>query len=153
MLEWSIPREPPLLSHLFSPPVATLEAPYRSFGRLQDQPNASEVSSGLLTIGFLRLRISNSSAWRCGADPKGMPTSAPSCLSKITTYVRSKSFHFDGSQSRVDQTRSGSIRSGRRGRGVNEFSEPPELLPFVSCILSLCLKDHRWHAGYTFHER
>lgn len=99
--------------------------------------------SGFLVIGCLRLRISDLSVWRCGTDLKGMPTSAPSCLPKITTYVCSRSFHFDGPQSRVDRTASGSIYPGRRGGRVNELLEPPGLSPFVSCILSLCLKDYR----------
>jgi len=42
---------------------------------------------------------------------------------------------------------------GRRLKQVNERAEPPALSLFVSCILSLRLKDPRRHAGHTFHER
>lgn len=88
--------EPPLFPRLFYPLLLPCGGLTEHVGSL----------NGPLSVGCLRPRISNSSAWKCGIDPKGRPTSASFNPPEIATYVYLRCFHFDGSSGRIDRTAS-----------------------------------------------
>ena len=75
---------------LFCPPAATPRAPCRPVAAPRTNQTRRKPSSSPV-VGCLRLRISNSTVWKCGSDLKGRGNSASFPPLKIATYVYSRS--------------------------------------------------------------